>query len=105
MQAIGQNRQFLRQTNGDTLFPPGFSRYQGAGRLADPKLSGYKRYQMLIGFAVDRRRLDSKLQPLAMQAGPFILAGFGLNMEIQYQNPMLPMIPIQPITGLTNQVG
>jgi hypothetical protein len=32
-----------------------------------------------------------------MQPRPFILAGLGLNMEIQRQNSMFPVIPVQPI--------
>ncbi len=59
---------------------------------------------MLISLAVNRCGLDSQLQPVAMQSRPLILAGFGLNMEVQRQNAMFPMVPIQPITGLANQV-
>jgi hypothetical protein len=32
-----------------------------------------------------------------VQPRPFILAGLGLYMEIQGQNPMFPVIPVQPI--------
>lgn len=52
---------------------------------------------MLVGFAVDRRSLDPELQSFAMQPRPFVLTGFGLNMEVQGQNPMFPMVPAQPI--------
>lgn len=83
MQGIGQGREFFWRADGDTLFPAGFARNELAGRLADRKLIGYKCNQMLIGFAVDRCGLDSQLQPFAVQSRPFILAGLGLNMEIQ----------------------
>lgn len=97
LQGVWQGRQFFWRANSDAFFPAGFARYEFAGRLTDRKLIGYKRYQMLIGFAVDRRGLDSEFQPLAMQTCPFILAGLGLNMETQRQNPMFPMVPVQPI--------
>jgi len=97
MQGIRQVWQLFRRIDGDTLFPSGFAGDELAGRLADPELTGYKCNQVLIGFAVDRRGLDAQLQAVAMQSRPFILAGLGLNMEIQGQNPMFPKIPAQPI--------
>ncbi len=97
MQGIRQLWKLFGRTDGDTLLPSGFAGNELAGRLADSELSGYKANQVLIGFAVDRRRLDPELQTVAVQANPFILAGFGLNMEVQRQNPLLPKIPAQPI--------
>jgi len=61
MHCIRQGRKLFGRTDGDTLFPPGFARNELAGRLADPKLSGYKCDQVLIGFTIDRRGLDSQL--------------------------------------------
>jgi|GEM_PF-6925833 len=97
MQRVRQVGKLFRRIDGDTLFPAGFTGNELAGRLADSELIGYKGNQVLIGFAVDRRGLDSQLQAVAMQSRPFILAGLGLNMEIQGQNPMFPAIPTQPI--------
>ncbi len=105
LQEIRKIGQLPRRTDGDALIPPGFSRYQLTGRFADCKLIGYKCNQLLIGFAVDRRGPDSKLQALAMQSRPFILAGLGLHVEIQGQNMLIPTVPAQAITALTNQVG
>jgi len=97
MQGIRQVGQLFRRVDGDTLFPSGFAGDELAGRLADSKLSGHECNQVLIGFAVDRWRLDPQLQPVAVQANPLVLAGFGLDMEVQRQNPLLPKIPAQPI--------
>jgi hypothetical protein len=97
LQGVRQSGQFFWRTDRDTLFPPGFAGYQRAGRLADRKLIGDKCNQMLVGFAIDRRGLDSELQSFAVQSRPFILAGLGLDMEVQRQNSMLPMVPVQPI--------
>ena len=83
MQGIRQGGELFWRINGDTFFPPGFARYELAGRFADAKLIGYECNQVLVGFAVDRRGFVSQLQSLAVQPRSFILAGFGLNMEIQ----------------------
>lgn len=61
LQGVRQSRQFFWRIYGDTFFPPGLTRHQRTGRLADPKLVGDKCNQMLVGFAVDRRGLDSEL--------------------------------------------
>lgn len=96
-QGIRQKRQFLWRANGNTLFPPGLPRNEFTGRFADRKLIGYKANQMLIGFTINRRGLNSQLQTFSVQPRPLIFAGLGLNMEIQRQDPMFPVIPVQPI--------
>jgi len=81
VQGIRQFRQPFRRTDSDAFFPAGFAGNEFAGRFTDRKLVGDKGQQMLVGFAVDRRGLDSELQPFAVQSRPFILAGLGLDME------------------------
>jgi len=66
MQRVRQVWKLFRRTDGNTLFPAGFTGNEFAGRLADSELIGYKGNQMLIGFAVDRCRLGSQLQAVAM---------------------------------------
>ncbi len=87
----------MRGTDRDAFFPAAFAGDQLAGRFADAELAGDKTEQMLVGFTVDRRRLNPEFQPVAMQTNPLVFAGFGLNMEVQRQNPLLPKIPVQPI--------
>ena len=68
LQKIRQDWQLLWRTNGYAFFPPGFSRDELTGRFADGKLISHKGNQLLIGFAVNWRRLDSQLQTVAMHS-------------------------------------